>query len=78
MVYNVGVNKNVDLVVELPTACLVTSFAAQNGNCWFTVPLYKTLVFTSFQEPPDLERGKKYNDKEGSKWVEKLINFKYM
>jgi len=69
-----GVQRNIDLVVELPTApCLVTDFFVQNGSHYYTAPLKQALIFASLERPPDLEIGKKFNDEEGMKWVEKLV-----
>jgi len=72
---NAGVDKNVDLVAELPTSCLVTGFLAENGSYEYSAPLKEALVFTSFEEPPDLEIAKSYyNDEKGSKYVTELIS----
>eukprot|EP00592_Proboscia_alata_P007165 CAMPEP_0194358392 /NCGR_PEP_ID=MMETSP0174-20130528/5614_1 /TAXON_ID=216777 /ORGANISM="Proboscia alata, Strain PI-D3" /LENGTH=331 /DNA_ID=CAMNT_0039128691 /DNA_START=63 /DNA_END=1058 /DNA_ORIENTATION=+ len=71
---NRGVDHNVDLVVELPTTCIVTEFIAENGGRYYSAPLREALVFLSLEDPPDLQKARKYNDEEGSKWVTDLID----
>lgn len=71
---NAGVDKNVDLVAELPTTCIVTGFCAENGGTDYSAPLKEALVFASIEKPSDLCMRQKFNDTEGSKWVMELVH----
>lgn len=68
---NSGVETDVDLVLELPEACLITHFEGANGGLFYSAPLREALVFASVH-PVGLENARQYNGRMGSEWAEKL------
>ena len=67
-----GVDRNVDLVVELDVPSIITGFVIANGGRGYSAPLKEGLVFVSM-DPPDLDAARIYDGENGSAWVKKII-----
>ena len=67
-----GVERNVDLVVELDAPSIITGFVIANGGRGYSAPLKEGLAFVSM-DPPDLEAARFYDDDNGRSWVKKLL-----
>lgn len=65
---NVGVNQNVDLVIELQVPALVSGFVIENGGIFYDAPLKEALAFCSLK-PIDLDGARKYNGAMGKEVV---------